>query len=773
MANQQNLINAFDDCIERLSTGENLDDILKDYPDSADYLRDLLMIGERLSEVHNAVDESTSAQSRGRDKLQIVLKEKPKRKRIGRPFWYMPTIAAGIVMLFIGAGFLTLVLNSNRTNDLYLNTTRTSLAPQVNSTTESLIRETQAQATSNAQSTQVAYVMSTPTPAPYEENFDITATALFMPTMTLVGSPIPPTLAPIDPQTVITTSVASMEQATVPSLIYGTGDPDFPALTVTTQAQVYAQMTATNLSTLFGNGSGGSYDYDEADMTATAEMNERILEAQMTGDPLSEMIDPTPTVMATQPSAIYAADMTATALIGIFDVTPESNVGVSGGFKTTTTPPAPSFPDSGDGNGTNNALKITSTLDLSATSTMRPTVTGTPTPAPTQTFAPQGTQVADGSLVIPSPNNDIPTPFPALIPLNAGEIDDNEEWDTYLLYRREFMARGIPVYDIDVTGRQIIKVMDETGQPVLGATVRVFANDVMIAETLTYATGKTLFLPNADERSRGVIEFFVIVEKNGVSQQFILNLTDRQSWDVTLPITVNRDAVKLDVLFLIDTTGSMADEILQLQNNILHISSQINKLNTAIDIRYGLVAYRDFQDEYVTQISGFVRDVAQFQTGLNQLSASGGGDTPEALNTALDITLNQMDWRDENTIKLIFLIADAEPHINHPLEPITYDQSIQDALARGIKIHPIASSGLEPRGEFIFRQIAQVTMGHFLFLTYDNGIEGTVGDVRPELEVGLPDSLDPIGGYTVDRLADVVLRLIQDEILTFRGMIQP
>lgn len=650
MANNRNLINAFDDCIERLSTGEKLDDILKDYPDSADYLRDLLMIGERISEVHNADDESTSAQSRGRDKLQEVLKEKPKRLPRSKIRSYGPWGVAATFAVILGVGLLMAILmpsysvvnNSNMQMGFAL--TSTQLLGELTASSEPFLLE----------ATQVAFAMSTPTP--YIENFDVSATALLMPTITLVGTPIPPTLAPVDPQTVITTSVASMAEATVTPSNFDTSD-------------------ATNKS--------------------------------------------------------------------------------------------------GGGNGANDAFKTTSVPVL--TSTPQPTSTATPSPAQTQ--MPVSTRAADGSPSVPSQNNDAPTPLPVLIPLNAGEIDDNADWDTYLLYRREFMARNIPFYDIDVTGRHIINVVDEASQPVLGATVRVFGNDVMIAETLTYATGQTLFLPNADERSRGMIEFFVMVEKNGVSQQFILNLTDRTSWNVTLPITVNRDAVKLDVLFLMDTTSSMADEIFQLQNNILHISDTVDGFADTVDVHYGLLLYREHNNfEYLTRRHDFTSDVAEFQTYLNAVTANSGDNNPdwnEALNVGLDESLQLMSWRDEDTIKLIFLVADAAPHINHALEPITYDQSIQTALARGIKIHPIASSGLEAQGEFIFRQIAQVTMGHFLFLTYDNGIAGTTGDVRPELEVGLPDSLDPISGYTVDRLADVVLRLIQDEILTYRGIIQP
>jgi hypothetical protein len=742
MANQRNLINAFDDCIERLTAGENLDDVLKDYPDSADYLRDLLMIGERISEVHNEDDETTSAQSRGRDKLQHALKEKPKRKNHGRPFWYLPTVAAAIFTLIIGAGFLYWAVTPSYSPSF--DATRTSIAV-LNATTNTNIYETQVKATQYSQSTQVAYAMPTATP---------------------------------NASGIIITSAASMDEATAEPRLDLTGGPDFFPEVSTAQAQLDAQMTATRLSNLVDatqtsdNTLPSIYETGDPDFPAMTAQAESVL--AMTATIYDNWNEPsaTPTMIPMSPDySVIMAEMTATALAELF---------------AQSTPDAPSngagdnLPDtSGGGYGVNDAFKTTSVPELESTlpPTWIPTTTATTTPIPTQTVAPQRTQVADGSYAVPSQNNDAPTPLPALIPLNAGEIDDNEEWDTYLLYRREFMARNIPFYDIDVTGRQIIKVMDETGQPVLGARVRVYANQDQVAETLTYATGKTLFLPNADERSRGLNEFYVFVDKDGARQTFTLNRTQANTWDVTLPMRVNRDAVKLDVLFLMDTTSSMGDEIAQLQNNILHISDAVDGFANKIDVNYGLLLYREFENfEYVTRRHDFTSDGAEFQTYLNAVTANSGDNNPdwdETLNVGLEESLRLMSWRDEDTIKLIFIVADAAPHINHPLEPVTYDQSIRTALARGIKIHPIGSSGLEPQGEFIFRQIAQVTMGHFLFLTYDNGIAGTVGDVRPELDVGLPDSLNPIGGYTVDRLADVVLRLIQDEILTFRGIIQP
>jgi hypothetical protein len=82
----------------------------------------------------------------------------------------------------------------------------------------------------------------------------------------------------------------------------------------------------------------------------------------------------------------------------------------------------------------------------------------------------------------------------------------------------------------------------------------------------------------------------------------------------------NTNDLRLDVVFLIDATGSMSDEIEQLQNNIIHIAGQIDALG-GVAPRYGLVAYRDTTDDFLTTESDFVQDVGYFQQVLNTLRA--------------------------------------------------------------------------------------------------------------------------------------------------------
>lgn len=416
--------------------------------------------------------------------------------------------------------------------------------------------------------------------------------------------------------------------------------------------------------------------------------------------------------------------------------------------------------------------------DFVATSVMlmSPAAAGTllpPTSIPDVGLLPMATAGAFMVTTFPSVP---PTPTPLappiistpvqVIPLSAGEIDDNARWDTYLQYRQNYLAQyPSSVHDVDVTGRQIIVVTDAQGLPVMGALVQVYNGQTLVSESRTYATGQTLFFPNALPESRGVQSYRVVVTKRGVAVEFSLNPSAGFIWQVTLTDVPASPITQLDVLFLLDATGSMADEIAQLQNNILAIAGQIDALPGNVDVRYGLVSYRDRGDQYITQTTDFVADVGTFQSVLSAVRADGGGDTPESLNEGLHQAVQSVNWRSGDTIRLIFLVADAAPHLDYP-QDYDYAQEMVAAAARGIKIHPLASSGLTPDGEFIFRQIAQYTMGHFLFLTYQQGASGAPGDSRPDLSVGTPFNPEQgqQGDYSVEQLDELVMRLITDEI---------
>ncbi len=351
-------------------------------------------------------------------------------------------------------------------------------------------------------------------------------------------------------------------------------------------------------------------------------------------------------------------------------------------------------------------------------------------------------------------------------PLRAGEVDDNDLWDDYLMYRRNYA--GPRVHNRDISERYIIEVTDTQGYPILGADVRILLPDPQRGEiyrTRTFANGQALFHPPAlDMPLDQVDQFLVEVENGGVSRQFTLTRFEAQPatsfaerWTVALDTQSQRaDSLNLDVLFLVDATGSMADEIEKIQNTIFDVSAQIDALPENPNVRYGLVTYRDREDSYVTRTYNFTPDVRDFSKNLNTVRANGGGDYPESLNEGLHNALHNVEWRGSDSVKLIFLIADAPPHLDY-VQDFDYAVEMDFAARRGIKIHPIASSGLDDQGEYIFRQIAQYTQGRFVFLTYESKTNGGApGDVTTHHV----DEQD----YSVENLDRLLVRLVEEEL---------
>jgi hypothetical protein len=159
-------------------------------------------------------------------------------------------------------------------------------------------------------------------------------------------------------------------------------------------------------------------------------------------------------------------------------------------------------------------------------------------------------------------------------------------------------------------------------------------------------------------------------------------------------------------------------------------------------------------------MSDFTNSVQEFQQVLVNVQAAAGGDEPESLNEGLYRALHDVRWRKDNTVSLIFLVADAPPHLDY-FQDYDYAQEMHRAVEMGIKIHPIASSGLNDQGEYIFRQLAQYTGGHFIFLTYDSAPQSSG-------EPGTDHHIQE-GTYSVEDLDQLVVRLIQEELAVLSG----
>jgi hypothetical protein len=346
-------------------------------------------------------------------------------------------------------------------------------------------------------------------------------------------------------------------------------------------------------------------------------------------------------------------------------------------------------------------------------------------------------------------------PIDQSLGLRAGSVDDNAEWDDYLLYRIHFADCSIPVQEIDVTERHIIRVSTSQGLPVLGARISIF-NDQgsMVADLMTTSNGQSLFFPLASPDPDS-LTYVVKIEKDGQITELSME-RDIREHEANLEVLSASEPVRLDVHFLIDATGSMSDEIAQLKENMIAISERIHDLPARPDVRFGMTIYRDRGDEFISRTLDFTPDIEAFTKELSQVVADGGDDYPESLNEGLHNAIHLPEWRIDESVSLIFLIADAPPHLDYAND-YDYAEEVFEAATRGIKIFPLASSGLDDQGEYIFRQLAQITNGKFLFLTY--GPQGEPGD----------ETSHHVDDYSVLSLDQLIIRIVEEELANLNG----
>jgi hypothetical protein len=205
---------------------------------------------------------------------------------------------------------------------------------------------------------------------------------------------------------------------------------------------------------------------------------------------------------------------------------------------------------------------------------------------------------------------------------------------------------------------------------------------------------------------------------------------------------------KLDVALVVDTTGSMGDEIAYLQSEFIALSRAIEVAYPNADQRWALVVYKDEGDEYLTRWFDFRSEAEAFREKLAAQHAGGGGDFPEAPDAAFEV-MNQFAWRTADDVaRLAFWVADA-PH--HDQKAAALAKGIRTSQGLGVHVYPVASSGINDFTELTMRSAAQLTGGRYLFLTNDSGLGGN------HKEPSIPC-------YFVTSLSDAITRMVDIEL---------
>lgn len=338
-----------------------------------------------------------------------------------------------------------------------------------------------------------------------------------------------------------------------------------------------------------------------------------------------------------------------------------------------------------------------------------------------------------------------PRPEPQSGQLTAGDHDDLLNPELYARYAAGFLRgsqmQGVP--RLDTRSVLTVAVQDEKGRPVPFAEVTLTCADGNSLTLATVADGSAVFHPELDRLGDSVM-----VTVPGDRRARMVSLAggpgaQRHSVTIAAPA---RPVTKFDLMLAIDTTGSMGDEIDYLKAELRTILADLKRSHPALDIRLGLIVYRDLGDEYVTRTFPFAADLDRMQTDLRAQYANGGGDYPEAMDLALHRAVGQA-WRPD-AVKSLLLVADAPPH----------DENIgktwaaaEAARAKRIQIVPVAASGVADKAEYVMRAMAAATQSRYIFLTDDSGI-------------GNPHAAPAVDCYLVTRLDRLVRRVLDSQI---------
>ncbi|MGA1342496.1 MAG: VWA domain-containing protein [Hyphomonas sp.] len=330
--------------------------------------------------------------------------------------------------------------------------------------------------------------------------------------------------------------------------------------------------------------------------------------------------------------------------------------------------------------------------------------------------------------------------------LTAGDYDDVLNPELYKAYldkvlQGELKDQKLPY--VDANRRIAVRLVDRLGKPVPLADLTLLSGEGETVFPLqTGANGLTYLYPAYDALKPGMGIRAGIAGAEPVTRELTADLLETGG-EIVIELGADRTKPgKLDLLLTIDATGSMSDEMSYLQKELEGILDRVTNANPGLDIRAGLIVYRDRGDEYVVRDFAFTGDFGAFRTNLNNQRADGGGDFPEAMHEALRRGLD-FTWR-ADAVKVNLLVADAPPHAADIAA--TWDAALV-SRTRGIHIVPLAASGVDKTAEFLMRASAQITGGRYVFLTDDSGI-------------GNPHAEPEVDCYVVTRLDSLLMRVL-------------
>lgn len=315
--------------------------------------------------------------------------------------------------------------------------------------------------------------------------------------------------------------------------------------------------------------------------------------------------------------------------------------------------------------------------------------------------------------------------------VKAGEWDDNANYSEFKRYLST--EDGVGYRHVDVRSRRFLVVQDKQGKGVPNCFVTVSDSHQKQTTLTTTASGRAILFPFAEGLSAGKLIATARCLDTTASRRFSTAASDGV---VALKLGVARSSMArptVDIAFVLDTTGSMSEEIAAVKQTIRQVAAKLD--NRQMNVRVGLVEYKDRTDSRVSRVYQMSSDVRGFSRVVSRLSADGGGDRPESANAGLHVALTKLAWSPHSAVRMAFLIGDAPPHLDYANDT-SYTISMRDAAHRGVQLFTIAASGMGDLGQVVWRQIAQYTGGTEMFVLRGGAGPQSTGGGDPKSSCG-------------------------------------
>ena len=341
--------------------------------------------------------------------------------------------------------------------------------------------------------------------------------------------------------------------------------------------------------------------------------------------------------------------------------------------------------------------------------------------------------------------------------VTAGEWCDLTNWAFWskLMLGQEFADKS-EYWEFFTDNRIPVEVTDNKGDAVAGVKVKLLSeNDgkqTTVWETVTDNHGKAdCWLGLFQKATAHADKLRISLNGDVMDGHPVVCPLDSLLQEVKVNKYVYNKAKAVaeqaDIAFIVDATGSMADEIDFLKSDLKDIVMNAKATRPGMTMRTAALFYRDEGDDYLTKPFTFTNDITKTVDFIDEQNADGGGDYPEAVHAALNGMLQDLDWRSDARSKIAFLILDAPAH--HETDIIhSLQKSVEQCAKQGIRLIPVAASGVDKDTEFMLRFFANSTGGTYVFLTDDSG-------------VGNSHIAASVGDYEVENLNKLLIRLIK------------